>query len=88
MWSFCRGISLGFSETVYRITQTPHDALLPENNHGVKEGRRHRLTDNRHTRCIDQQTGFNATGFRNGARGMVASVVVPLGKRFERIGKF
>src|SRR6266436_4852086 len=80
-------LALGFSETGHRVAQTADDALLAENDHGVEERRRYGLADDGHARGIDQQAGFHAAGFGHRAGGVVACVVIPLGKRFEPIGQ-
>src|SRR6267142_3951008 len=80
-------LALGFTETGHRIAQAAHDTLLPKNNHGIEEGRRHSLADNRHTRRIDQQPRFDAACLSHRARCAIASVVIPFGKSFERTGK-
>src|SRR6266403_3732772 len=80
-------LALGFTETGHRIAQAAHDTLLPKNNHGIEERRRHSLADNRHTRRVDQQPRFDSACLSDPARGAIASVVIPFGKSFERIGK-
>src|SRR6266571_5756259 len=84
---FASKLRLGFAKTRYRVAQAADDALLPENGHGVEERGRDGLADNRDARGVDQQAGLDAGGFCDRARGMLASIVVPLGEFFERVGK-
>src|SRR3989442_14143716 len=81
-------LDLSFAKTRHRIAQAADDALLTERDHGVEQRRRDGLAHNRDARGVDQQAGLDAGGFRDRARGMVASIVVPLGEFFERTGKF
>src|SRR5260370_26295310 len=85
---FASKSGLSFAKTRDRVAQAADDALLPENDHGVEERGRDGLADNRDARRVDQQAGLDAGAFRDRARGMVASIVVPLAEFFERVGKF
>jgi hypothetical protein len=85
---FERRLALSFAETGHGSAQSGHNALLPKYNHSIEERRRHRLAHDRHAGGIDKQAGFDAACFRNRAGRMIASVVVPLAKRFKRIREF
>src|SRR6266481_559792 len=86
---FLRGGNfLGFAKSRNGIAQTAHNALLAKYDHGIEERRRNRLPNDGHARRIDQQAGFYAARFGNGTRCVIASVVVPLAERFQRIREF
>src|SRR5579885_1489705 len=70
------------------VAQAADDALLAENDHGVKKRRRDGLADNRHANRVDEQARFHAGGFRHGARGVIAGVMVPLVERRESVRGF
>src|SRR6266481_4806751 len=82
------GNFLGFAKSGNGIPQTAHNALLAKYDHGIEERRRNRLPNDGHARRIDQQAGFYAARFGNGTRCVIASVVVPLAERFQRIREF
>src|SRR5712692_9935657 len=80
-----RRMALGSAETGRGIAQAPDYALLAEHHHGIEERRGYRLTHDRHARGVDQQAGFHARGFRDGACGAVAGIVVPFREGRERL---
>src|SRR5712664_799554 len=85
---FLREERLGFAKSGNGITQASNDALLAEYDHRIEERRRNRLAHDRHARRINKQAGFDSARFGNGARRMIASVVVPFAERFQRVREF
>ena len=69
---------LCFGGTGDGIVEAANDALLAEDDHGLKKWWRNGLPDNGHARGIDQQCRFRAACFSDSTRGMIASVVIPL----------
>ena len=79
---------LSGSEFLQCGAETADDALLAKRDHGIEERRRNGLADDGDADRIDQQAGFDAAGFGDGAAGVIAGVMIPFGKRGERVGGF
>lgn len=75
---------LGLGEGGDNIAETADDAALAEHDHRVEERRRDGLADDGHARGVDEQAGFDSASFGDSAGSVVASVVIPFGKRFKR----
>src|SRR5947209_5044315 len=49
------------------VAQTAHDSLLAEYDHGIEQRRGNGLADDGHANRVDEQSGFDAGGFGDGA---------------------
>src|SRR6266849_942655 len=79
---------LGFAKSGNGIAQTVHNALLAEYDHGIEERRGDSLAHDGHARRINKQPGLDSASFGDRARCVIASAVVPLAERVQRIREF
>src|SRR4029077_17658694 len=71
-----------------RLSQSAYDALLPQRHHGIEERRRNGLANDGDARRVDQQPGLHTGGFGDGARSMVAGVMIPFGQPGKSVRQF
>ena len=74
------GLRLGFS-------QSADDAFAAEHDHGVEERWRDGLRPTMATRVALMSRPAYAGGFGDRARGVVAGIMIPIGKFIERASK-
>jgi hypothetical protein len=70
------------------VAQTAHDSLQAEYDHGIEQRRGNGLADDGHANRVDEQSGFDAGGFGDGAGSVIAGVVIPLWQGGESVGSF
>src|SRR4029077_11651627 len=73
------------AEFSHRVAKTAHNAVLSEDDHGVKKRRRDGLSHEGYAKRVDQQAGHVAGGFSNRAGRMIARVVAPFRKCGEGV---
>jgi len=76
------------SELCEGFAEPGDDSVLPQRDHGVEERRRDGLAYDGDAAGVDEQAGFYSGGFSDGAGGVVARVVTPLGEGSEGVREF
>ena len=79
---------LGLGGISHRVLKAANYALLAKDNHCVEEWWRNGLANDGNADRVDKQAGFDAARFSDGSCGVIASVVIPFGKRRKGIGSF
>src|SRR5580700_10612170 len=71
-----------------RLLQTAYYARLPQRHHRIEERRSNGLANDGDSRGVNQQPGLHTGGFGDGARSMVAGVMIPCGQRGKSVRQF
>src|SRR5215469_877279 len=84
----CSCSSLGLGGAGHRILKSANYALLAKDNHSVEQWWCNCLANDGNADRVDEQAGFDAARFGDGARGTIASVVIPFAKSSKGVGSF